>query len=146
MQYLHTCTYILLLPSNGSAGQYKNFKNFANNLHQSDDFGLDCEWNFFATSHGKNTCDGIGGTVKWLVPRTSLQSPLEGQILSVRQLFDWRMCNIQHITFFFVPAADVDSQRALLDDRFESARTIPGTRDNHSFVPLYHTDTKVSSR
>ena len=23
MQYLHTCTYILLLPSNGSAGQYK---------------------------------------------------------------------------------------------------------------------------
>ena len=69
----------------------------------------------------KNTCDGIGGTVKWLVPRTSLQSPLEGQILSVRQLFDWRMCNIQHITFFFVPAADVDSQRALLDDRFESA-------------------------
>jgi hypothetical protein len=41
--------------------------------------------------------------------------------LSVRQLFDWRMCNIQHITFFFVPAADVDSQRALLDDRFESA-------------------------
>ena len=90
--------YILLLPSNGSAGQYKNFKNFANNLHQSDDFGLDCEWNFFATSHGKNTCDGIGGTVKWLVPRASLQSPLEGQILSVRQLFDWRMCNIQHIT------------------------------------------------
>ena len=41
--------------------------------------------------------------------------------LAVRQLFDWRMCNIQHITFFFVPAADVDSQRALLDDQFESA-------------------------
>ena len=28
------------------------------------------------------------------------------------------VCNIQHITFFFVTAADVDSQRALLDDRF----------------------------
>ena len=28
------------------------------------DFGLKAEWIFFATSHGKSTCDGIGGTVK----------------------------------------------------------------------------------
>jgi hypothetical protein len=40
------------------------------------------------------------------------------------------VCNIQHIIFFFVTAADIDSQRALLDDRFVSARNIPGTRDN----------------
>ena len=46
------------------------------------------------------------------------------------------MCNIQHIIFFFVTAADID--------RFVSARAIPGTRDNHSFVPLSHTDMKVS--
>ena len=36
-----------------------------------------------------------------------------------------RVCNIQHITLFFVTAADIDSHRALLDDRFVSARTIP---------------------
>ena len=62
----------------------------------------------------------------------------------MRQLFDWSVCNILHIIFFYVTAADIDSQRALLDDRFVSARNIPGTRDNHSFVPMSHTDMKVS--
>ena len=38
-------------------------------------------------------------------------------------------CNLGG-AFFFVTAADVDSQRALLDDRFVSVRTIPGTQDN----------------
>ena len=34
--------------------------------HHCDEFGLDCEWIFFVTSHGnyKNTYDGIGGTLK----------------------------------------------------------------------------------
>lgn len=27
-----------------------------------NDFGIKCEWHLFATSHGKNACDGIGGT------------------------------------------------------------------------------------
>lgn len=40
--------------------------------HQKD-HGLDAEWHFFATSHGKSPCDGIGGTVKRLVARASLQ-------------------------------------------------------------------------
>ena len=36
------------------------------------DFGVDDEWNFFAISHGKSPCDGIGGTVKRLVARACL--------------------------------------------------------------------------
>ena len=52
------------------------------------------------------------------------------------------MCVISKICF--VTAADIDSQRALLDDRFISARFIPRTQINDSFVPLTHTDMKVS--
>eukprot|EP00112_Aurelia_sp_Birch-Aquarium-sp1_P016223 Seg366.9 transcript_id=Seg366.9/GoldUCD/mRNA.D3Y31 product="ARL14 effector protein" protein_id=Seg366.9/GoldUCD/D3Y31 len=48
--------------SDGCAGQYKNFKNFLNVCHHKGDFGLSAEWSFFATSHGKSPCDGIGGT------------------------------------------------------------------------------------
>ena len=29
-------------------------------------FALNAKWNFFATSHGKNAYDGVGGTVKRL--------------------------------------------------------------------------------
>ena len=39
--------------SDGMAGQYKNFKNMTN-LCYKNDYGIDAESNFFATSHGKS--------------------------------------------------------------------------------------------
>ncbi len=44
------------------------------------------EWHLSATSHGKGPCDGVGGTVKRLAARASLQRPYEKQILTPRQL------------------------------------------------------------
>jgi len=35
----------------------QKIQEFANTRHYSDDFRLDCEWNFFVTSHGKNMFD-----------------------------------------------------------------------------------------
>ena len=49
--------------SDGCAGQYKNFKNIMNLCNHVNDFGFHAVWLFFATSHGKSPCDGIGGTV-----------------------------------------------------------------------------------
>jgi hypothetical protein len=49
--------------SDGAASQYKNYKNLSNLCKQEQDFDLTADWNFFATSHGKSACDGIGGTV-----------------------------------------------------------------------------------
>ena len=59
--------------SDGSAGLNKNFKNLINLTLHHQDFSLDASWTFFATSHGKSPCDGIGGTVKRLTARASLQ-------------------------------------------------------------------------
>jgi hypothetical protein len=63
----------ILYFSDGCAGQYKNCKNFINLCHHKEDFGIEAEWNFFATSHGKGPCDGVGGTVKRLAAKASLQ-------------------------------------------------------------------------
>ena len=52
--------------SDGAAGQYKNYKNMLNLTCHNQDFDVNAEWHFFATSHGKSPCDGIGGTVKRL--------------------------------------------------------------------------------
>ena len=60
--------------SDGAGSQYKNYKNIANLCHHSTDHGVTAEWHFYATSHGKSPCDGIGGTVKRLVAKASLQS------------------------------------------------------------------------
>ena len=85
--------------SDGCGGQYKNYKNFLNLCNHKNDFGLVAEWIFFATSHGKSPCDGIGGTVKRLTARASLQRPLDKQILSVDKMFEFCCEKIKNINF-----------------------------------------------
>ncbi len=54
---------------------------------------------FSATAHGKGACDGVGGTVKRLAARASLQKPYTDQIMTPRQLFDWVSTHITSIHF-----------------------------------------------
>ena len=60
--------------SDGCAAHFKSFKNFINLFHHSKDFYLNAEWIFFATSHGKSPCDGIGGIVRSVVSRKAKTS------------------------------------------------------------------------
>ncbi len=93
--------------SDGAASQYKNYKNISNLLHHKE--GLLAEWHFFATSHGKSPCDGIGGTVKRLAARASLQSTTTGHILSPLQLYSWAESHVTGIKFFFVTKEQVEN-------------------------------------
>ena len=69
--------------SDGAASQYKNIKIFVICASMLADHQVTAAWNFlFATSHGKSPCDGIGGTIKRLVARASLQATKEGHILT----------------------------------------------------------------
>jgi hypothetical protein len=36
-------------------------------------FGVTNKWYLYATSHGKDSCDGVAGTVKWLAAFAGLQ-------------------------------------------------------------------------
>ena len=47
---------------------------FINLCHHQQDFNMAAEWIFFATSHGKSPCNGVGGFVKHVAKR-SLQDP-----------------------------------------------------------------------
>ena len=122
--------------SDGCAGQYKNCKNFLNLCFHHADFGTDCTWSFFATSHGKSTCDGVGGTVKRITSRASLQRPFDHQILTAVDMF--KFCNeeIKGIKFKFISKETMEVTRANLKTRFLNAKTVPGTRSYHHFVPL----------
>ena len=74
---------------------------------------------FFATSHGKQPCDRIGGTVKWLVSNASLKCDIKDQILSRGDMPQFCKENIQNIIFKFISEADVDNTRVILNERFE---------------------------
>ena len=75
--------------SDGAASQYKNRKNFINLCNHEADLGIQDEWHFSATSDGKGASDGVGGTVKRLAARASLQRPYEQQIMTPLQLYEW---------------------------------------------------------
>ena len=71
-----------------------------NLMKHRDDFALYAESNFFATSHGKNACDGAEGTVKRLAAHASLQRAKEKQILTLRQFYEFASEEIPGITSF----------------------------------------------
>ena len=76
--YLSHVTYF----SDGCAGQYKNCKNLYNLCHHKPDYNKDAKWLFFATSHGKQLCNGLWGKVKRLVSNASLHCVNNSQIIN----------------------------------------------------------------
>ena len=92
---------------------------------------------FFATLHGKWPCDGIGGIVKRLAAKASLQQPYSEQIMTPRQLFQFAEDNISGISFFLLHHSGEDKS---LQERFLKARTIEGTHKLHSFIPISPTE------
>lgn len=113
--------------SDGCAAQYKNRNNFINLCHHFYDFNVEAEWHFFATSHGKGPCDGIGGTVKRLAARASLQrTGGMAPILNPYALYDFAVKALPAIAFTFTTAEEHEAHRRMLQSRFENAKTIPG--------------------
>ena len=121
--------------SHGCAGQYKNRFNFINLCFHEEDFGLLAEWNFFATSHGKTACDGIGGTAKRLTLKASLLRPVSNQILNPHDMFLFCSESISSIQFYFVSKEAVLEAEASLEERFSTSHTIKGTQRYHRYIP-----------
>ena len=64
------------------------------------DFDIDAEWNFFATWHGKGSCDALGGVLK----RNAAKASLEGHhITTAKELYTWAISRTDlkmHYSFF----------------------------------------------
>lgn len=122
--------------SDGAGGQYKNKKNFFQLCQFKAIHGFDAEWHFFATSHGKGPCDGIGGTFKRNAAKASLQRPYTNQITNARDLFTWAISTDSAIVFRFCSEADYNRIERHLRNKFNDINGITGTRMYHSFVPI----------
>lgn len=122
--------------SDGAASQYKNKYNFINLMKHQEDFGIGAQWNFFATSHGKGACDGIGGTVKRQAYRTSLQRIDKNHITNPGSLFEWASIHFSKIKFEFCTVGEHDEHEKSLKTRFKDVKTIKNTRQYHCYEPL----------
>ena len=86
-------------------------------------------------SHGKGPCNGLGGTVKRLAAKASLQRPYADQILTPRVLYDWAREAIERIHFEYVTKEDNIEEEDFLRERFLTALLITGTCKFHSYIP-----------
>ena len=64
------------------------------------DFDLDGEWIFFATSHDKSPCDGTAGSLKHYAAKRSLQRPMNNQILDYQVMLNVCEDEINKIKIF----------------------------------------------
>ena len=119
--------------SDGCSGQYKNYKNFFNLTYHVQDFGLNASWSFFATSHGKSPCDGVGGMVKRALTQASLKRPTANQILSTEAAYEFCSNQVRNVNFFLISKDALQYTRDHLQRRYALASTVPGTRSFHYF-------------
>ena len=122
--------------NDGYGEQYKNYKNFMTLCLHKQDFCLDAEWIFFPTSHGKSSCDRIGGSVKCHAAKRSFQKPMNYQILDYQAMPNVWEEEMRKIKFFGISKETMNEVHKSLEDWFSRGNTVPGTRSSHHFIPL----------
>ena len=95
--------------SDGCAAQYKNRFNLINLLHHEQDFGIGAEWNFFATSHGKNACDGDRWDFEKKCNKSQSSTAYNNQILTAQDFYEHRCEKITSVKCYFVPKEEVEA-------------------------------------
>lgn len=121
--------------TDGARSQFKNKKSFANLANHFEDFGIQADWHFFATAHGKGPSDGLGGQVKRLARLASLKMGSESHIISPNDFYVWVRDNVLNVHSVFCCQADYDYTAEKLSVRFEDAKRVVGTASYHCVLP-----------
>lgn len=124
------------LVSDGSAAQYKGYKNFCNLLFHEKDYGVKAEHHFNVTAHGKSSCDAASGICK----NNARQASKRGVKITTPFEF-YEFCNKKlasdKLRFLYVSKERIDviAAEMNLHERYKNAKPIPGSRSSHSFTP-----------
>lgn len=94
---------------------------------------MSAEWNFFATSHGKGPCDGVGGTAKRLATRACVQMSVT--IQTAHEFYSFIRRQMLGTTFVYTDVQEHKQHEKKLKARFSKARTLPRTQGFHCIVP-----------
>ena len=85
---------------------------------------------------GKEPCDGVGGTVKRLAARASLQRPINNQITTPRQLFEFAESEIKSVNFYYATINEYETEANFLITRLAFNRYRQGCSKSATFLPL----------
>ena len=98
-------------------------------------FDIEAEWYFFATSHGKGPCDGVGGAVKRLATMASIRRVNAEQIVTPYQFYEFSKQASKHIHFDYCDYTDYNATKTLTLDKFNDSKMIAETHKMHAIIP-----------
>lgn len=119
--------------TDGAKQHFKNRYQMANLINHKKDFGIEAEWHFSATAHGKSAFDGVGATFKREAYRASLLAKPSDAILTSHDLYSWAKKHFKTIQIFYFSKTEHQKMSRKLNKRFDSALAIPKILKNHSF-------------
>jgi hypothetical protein len=121
--------------SDGCAQQFKNKFTISLLPFCKEDFGVESEHHFFATSHGKSAVDGVGGSLKRNVRNRVMCTPgLE--VNNAEQFAECANSLCKNTIVFHVSPEEIQRSKIILDRRWSGLRDFAGIRNCHSFKPL----------
>ncbi|KAK3907971.1 ARL14 effector protein [Frankliniella fusca] len=123
--------------SDSTTSQYRNRNAFCNLCHHLEDFGIEAEWNYFETAHGKSPCDSLGGIIKRCAAKASLQGTL---IRSAEELFTWarnKWSEESKVKVHYVSSEEINMEFTnFLKQRLAKTIPVPQTMAVHHVLPL----------
>ena len=92
------------------------------------DLGVPAQWSFQAISHVKGPWDGLAGCVKREATLESLKRPVDIQILTPEDFFNFFKQKLKNIHVEFISNKFIeDIEVRVFKDRFVAAKPIKGT-------------------
>ena len=124
----------IIYSSDGAKQHYKNRYQMCNLVHHQEDFGIEAEWHYFATSHGKGPNDGQSAVLKKEATRYSLQVKPNDAILASKPFFEWAKNKFKSLNIFYYSKKDHQNIQRKLNKRFSSAPKVSKIQSSHSFI------------
>lgn len=113
--------------SDGAAAHFKN----RYQLYEMRRNILLSHWIFSASGHGKNACDGVGGSLKHTASAYNLRSPAASVIRSAED-FVSALSETGHATrLLYLPPDEVESFRTAKRTEWSTVRPVSGLRSSH---------------
>ncbi|VEN43374.1 unnamed protein product [Callosobruchus maculatus] len=121
--------------SDGCATQFKNRYTLLNLCYSKSDWGVEVDWNFFASSHGKGAVDGIGATAK-----RQLWSAIMTRRADIVQSYDCyaylKSKDLSGVNLYFLTSGDIDQHKEALQKRWSEFPAIPLIQKHHKFQAI----------
>lgn len=114
--------------------QYRNKTIFQVLVDHETDFGMQAQWNYLESGHGKGPCDGLGASVKRAADMAIKQG--KATIQDGKDFYNWTTKESgSKVKFTYYSQQDYDEAKTILESK-QKCQAVSGTFKLHAVVPV----------